>query len=383
MNQANWQVPTFFNSPAVVNNGEALARDMFRSPVRITHSFSNNLNVPVAIVQRSGLRFELKPEPYPMANVLVIRTEILITGEGSLSVGRFLSAIGEHSSAELQAMKKAFQTQVEQAGNNGVRIVLDYPVEYETLSHHGGTVYYSELDMVVSLSSLENVCEHPYSQAGRDVANANSLPLAVDGLDFNYAISVVDNSGTRGAYWLNINGRVSKVTPKRDGTRKDGIHLVSNFSLGGDQPTRLVSEYYTFDSAEELGLYKSHDEAMCLGDLQGQSKAEVLKLEQKIVSMKQERELALLEQKKQMDTVINQIEREKLDLDKQKREAEERAETRRQEMKDMYEARSYGRKDNSEALKLLPNIIIGIGAVFLAISTFAKGSSKSTSLLDW
>ena len=70
-------------------------------------------------------------------------------------------------------------------------------------------------------------------------------------------------------------------------------------------------------------------------------------------------------------------EREKIAADTLRREAEakqlkleEEAEKRRVEMKDLYEERSQRRKDSGESLKFLPNLIIGLGAVFLAIRSF-------------
>lgn len=380
MIEANWQVPTVFNEPAVVKHSGN--HEPFQGSVSIVNSFVNYLSVPITLVMRSGFRFQLQPEASMTTRALICRTRIEVRGDALAGVNQFLSAINELASPELRAMRDAFSMTTEfQQYRRSATITLDYPIDYETLRNHGGTVYYSELDMVVSLDSPMNVCEHPYSQAGRDVQYANTLPVAVDGLDFNYAFSIIDNEGTIGPRFLNINNNVYKVTPKRDSTRKDGVYLVSNGEVGGSEgQTGIYTRRYSLTEVEDIhGLYATYEEAKTLGNLQAAAKRTLLELEQKVVTEKLERESALLTQKQTYETLLATAERERLVLDEQRRQAEEthrkmeaEAEKRRLEMKDLYEERSQRRKDSGETIKFLPHLIIGLGAVLMAFNKWAS-----------
>lgn len=46
----------------------------------------------------------------------------------------------------------------------------------------------------------------------------------------------------------------------------------------------------------------------------------------------------------------------------------------RQRVKDHYEDKSYVRKESSEAVKFIPGIIVGIGAIFMAMRSIFSGS---------
>ncbi len=383
MLESNCRVPSVFNNPVVVKSGDEDRREFQKSGLEIIHTFANHSHVPITIVHRSGLKVTLQPNPrLGSTSGLIARTEIRASGESYQSVSKYLSAVGEHASPELLKMRESFQMQLEfsQSRNAGA-IILDYPVDLEVLRQHGGTVYYSELDMVVSLESAFTVSEHPYSQAGRDVAFANSLPIPVDGLDFSYAISIVDSTHQIGPRYLNMVGSVYKVTPKVDHTRKDGVYVMSTHEVVGSikQDGWWVRRFGFENLEATLGLYASSEEAMVHGDAVTAEKMRLAEVEKEIVQLKAERERDLLTQKKEMDVVLHKAEQEKVEAEDRRRKAEEaqrkaeeESERRRLQLRDLMEERSQIRKDGGETLKFLPNLVIGIGAIMLALGKFAS-----------
>jgi len=67
------------------------------------------------------------------------------------------------------------------------------------------------------------------------------------------------------------------------------------------------------------------------------------------------------------------------DQARQHEEYQRKMERERAQMKDDYERKSHERKDHSESLKFLPTIIVGIGAIMVAIKTLLSSSQKSFS----
>lgn len=368
MLESNWLVPpTHFSDPIIADRTSAEDKS-FQSPsLHIRQSFVNNLNVPITLVHRSGFRVQLDPEPNMARQCLIARTEIRVTGKSYDSVKGFLSVIDEHASPELRAMREAFQIQVEYGlSRHSATIMLDYPIDITVLRSHGSTVYYSELDMVVSLLPIYEVCEHPYSQAGRDVELANSLPIPISGLDFNYAVMIVDNKGKVGPRYLNMNNNVYKITPKQDRTRKDGVYVTSTHEVHSDTDAVVIgTKRYGFDNMEETtGLYASSEEARVHGDMKLAQQIKFAELERTVIEEKHTREKSMLRHKAELEELVRKSEKEKLAAETERRNADASL----AKLKDELEIRSQLRKDSGESLKFLPNLIIGLGAVILAFN---------------
>jgi hypothetical protein len=139
---------------------------------------------------------------------------------------------------------------------------------------------------------------------------------------------------------------------------------------------------HAFEGAEDsVGLYRTYDEALNLGDLTtarknslAQLEHDNLTLQREIANMKSAQSQEAAENDRVMRDLTSQHEREKLALEEKRLKSESEAKEReavlerqRQEMKDYYEQRSLNRKDNSEVVKVLPAIIVGIGAAIAVL----------------
>lgn len=366
-------IPTHFGETRVAAARPFDAR--VASPIECRTHYINNLSVSITVVWRSGFRIRLEPVPNMDNNRLVIRTTVMVDQSVKNDVERVLSMVNENSSPELQAMRTAFIQQNQGNTYRGASIILDYPISHDQLRNYGGSIYHNELDCVISLMDLEEAPLHPYSESGKLSQTVIGSPVDHGGPSFAYAVEIVDNCGKQGARYMNMSGKIYKIIPKKDPERRDGIYIVSNKPANGALDNGgVVATHYPFELAEtDLGLYPTYSEALNLGDVSTARKEELARLEhqnkvlaQEMQGLRQQHEREMLEQQNELRRT--ELERDRLNI--KIAEQEQQMARERAELKDQYEKRSYERKDQSEILKILPSIVVGIGAVFMAIRTF-------------
>lgn len=338
-------------------------------------TYVNNLPVPVTIEWRSGFKFTLPVEPCMESATLIVRVEIFISRMAKKDAEKLLSTIEDTASKELQNMRKSFSVQIKENTYGGAKIVLDYHITLEELQLRGGTVYYHELDCLVSLFSMDEVPPHPFSQKGMHQQVVTGSPVDHDGLGFGYAVEIVDNTAKYGERYLNIHNKIYKVTPKKDYSLRDGVYITSNYAVEGELGVSGVNvRYHPFSDTENLlGLYSTYEDAIALGDPASMRKQEITTLEHELSKnravlqqARQEFDAQTLTRDQELLRLQSVAEQEKLGREK----AEHAMDLERQRSKDYFEERSYVRKDSSESIKFLPSVIMGIGAVFLAIKAF-------------
>lgn len=264
-----------------------------------------------------------------------------------------------------EAVEKALD-----AGNTygNITIVLDYPLSLTDLQQYGGTVYYDESDTLISTSTLDDMPPHPASVDGGNIVLLNTHIQRHQEFGFGYSINLVDTAGKYGPRYLNIGGKVYRINPVKDPTRRDGIYVMANAPAYGDmniEGHRL--KVYAFEGAEEkLGLYKSSEEAFALGDLALANKGKILELEAEVQRAKKENML----QKEDFDRKASiaadlarqaNVRAEDYQRTLERTRLEEKLAFERK--RDEYDEKAHKRKDTSEFLKFLPALIVGLGAL--------------------
>jgi hypothetical protein len=194
---------TLFGNPTVAQKGSFDQRTK-NSPIVKKESFVNNLPVPVTVCWRNGMKFSLPPEPSVDNNTLIIRISISVRPAAYQSVLRMLSQVRETSSPELRAIQQSFQAGIRINTYKGGEIVLDYAVTMEQLEEYGGTIYFSEIDSVVSLQHDTAELYHPFSEEGRRQQVIADVPLNDGSQNFCYSVVMVDNSGNYGTRYLTV-----------------------------------------------------------------------------------------------------------------------------------------------------------------------------------
>lgn len=375
----NALLPNVFHGDPVPANTLSGGRGRGFSPIEYRVSYLNQLSSDVTIVWRSGFSFTIPPDLSSLNRRFITRLEISIHPTVKVDIHRLLHAIESSSNSALIAMRDAIDTQMTDNPYGGVMLTIDYPISEEELRNHGGAVYYSELDEVISILPVSETPLHPYSDRGQIYRGAGEYDIVSKQNGFVYSLVVVDNYSRYGERYLNIAGQVYNVKPCRDFTRRDGVYLMTSGacegSLGGTAP---AARRVDLDSAEKaLCLYRSFEEAKIHGTEEAVRKRIEMELEHRTTVLKTQAteskqlyELEKLEKEKEQRQNEEERERHKRELERIRGEAELASELRRMEIKDQYEVRSHVRKDSSETLKVLPTLAVGLGAAVMALKSF-------------
>lgn len=383
-----------------------------RGPSGVNVSYINGTNDDYVIVGRSDVPFNVQKDGLYRNTSLIIRVEHFYGDQSKNEVAAMMNNISEGDSPDKQAIKHAYQLARLKRTAGGFSYYVDYCISKDLIIQEGGSVYLSQLDLVISLEAAEKAPHHPYSDSGLRDERVKNEDLVRDDGSFGCAIHVVDNTGTRGLMFVNMNNVVYDVKPSKDYKREDGIYIVKNAaSNGGRQPRKpLIVRYdFTPEGMKASGLYESYADAKALGDIDAVRKRElidrehetkVLQREVAELKMKNELESTLREEAiKERDSArkLREDERSEQQADRDNRQklrehtiAMERMElkdstdhraTVRKEMheekmmkdKELYEAKSVFRKDLSETLKM----VIPTVAATVAIIKFARSFMKS------
>lgn len=381
-------IPTFFGGvelgvPTSMNTGMNVLAS------RQT-SYINGTTTHITVVQRSGLRLTIPPSRSFRNGNFIIRTNWNIKPEVKENVRRVLDEVDSTSSMELQLLKRVFDETSKQFGYYAqVDLLLDYPISVEQIRQHGKSVYHHESDTVISLLGSDIPVLHPYSEAGRNLKMMMDTPVKVGGTSFGYCVEIVDNTGKFGDRFLNVANQVYRVRPVTDPKRRDGIYIGASVP---DSGTFMSGEYevqsYALDDPdhEKRGIFRTHEEAKHLGDLSNARKLELVNLEHTTAQLKRDNEIQKQRHAREIAEMEMRVKtaeaaQRESDLRRARREAELEEERKRAEhllamekmrVKDKYDERSMERKDRSEALKLLPTIIVGIGAAIPIILKLLK-----------
>lgn len=345
------------------------------SPVEYRETYLNHLPIPVIMQWRNGLKVPLPPMPNLHSQAFIVRAEFTLRSVVKVDMIRLLSAVDEHAPAELKMIRDAFQIQVENNHHGGARIVLDYPLTLSQLQQYGGTVYYHEVDRLISVLPYEQVPPHPFSEGGERQRLISVSHAGQKVFGFGYSIDVIDNYGRYGDRYLNIGNEVYRIPAKKDPNRRCGIYVVSDVPTRGDLPGRGPEvRKFPFDGAEEtIGLYRTEEDARTYGDMATSKRKELLDKETALNLAKTEAQLIRQNHEKELVEKDRALKEVQYKLEEQAREYERerlREEKERQRVKDFYEERKHVRNDQSETLKFLPAVVVGLGALFMAIKPF-------------
>lgn len=377
-------MPSFLrNPPPKVFHGHATVGDPLagprqtRSPVEYRVSYVNNTYRDVTIAWRSGFSFVIPAcESTRFGDTFILRMEISLAPWVRIDVEQLLSHIRDDSNAELKAMKEAIEIQASKSRHGGTMLTIDYPVTLDQLEKYGGAVYYSEIDQVVSILPSNKTPLHPYSDRGRTAYPEDAHGSRTVG--FVYNLEIIDNSGRIGNRFVNINGQVYPLQPRRDYGRRDGVYVRTNGHADDNENPTTTNRRVCFETAKkELNVWPTHEEALTLGDPANANNKKAAELEVQLQQMKiqagiikHNHELEKLERDREFRISEDARNLQQAELARLRENTSHSLEMRRIETKDRYEERSYIRKDGSEVIKALPSAIVGLGAIAMAVKAF-------------
>ena len=364
------------------------------SGVRCTRDYINGLPTPVRVCTRNGVVFTLAAEPRATARAFAVREQVTWPRDTELDTTVLAQTFG-HSA---EAWKKAISKQDNSAFHLCAAVPVVTEISWNDFNENGKTLYVEELDVVLSIDPRA-VLVHPYSELGAanrvmDTVSEGEIPGTA-----SLVLRIVDHSSKLAPKFANICGDIYRV-PAVSADVPEGLYVIRNsMAAGGMQSQSATVEHIPFDKiAEKFPLYDSMEQAQVLGDqakLLDHTRArevEELKLENgrlKLEEQNHKREMAQFERESkeaQRDWEERKraweeaTEREKREFEARKRTDEDELRRRREALdklqtemehksivrKDVYEERSYERKDNLEYLKFLPLAIAGIMGLVLA-----------------
>lgn len=237
---------------------------------------------------------------------------------------------------------------------------------------------------------------HPYSNEGLqqvDVAT-NKLYQAQAGV----FVRVIDNECLATTRFFYAGRQLIAVPSSLDPTKESGVYCtISTMARDGQVTPR--TDFMSFEDAqEEIGLYRSQDDAITYGDpekrmrLEEQrDKLEIKRLNREMADAVHQHQARTLEMESLMSEQKLEIERLRHDnlrfkeeadfrktvrdheTDTAKKQREDYYDTKSSERKDHYEERSHQRKDWTEILKYVPALIIGALGAFAVVRTATAG----------
>lgn len=305
-----------------------------------------------------------------------------------------------------------------------LRVVFHLDLNW--LAAHDKPIYIDDLDIVVGIAdSPFDLPPHPASQAYKLIHQTN--PEGKD--QFTFGIRVVDNTNSFTTKYVYAGGHAYVVKPVIDNSVSDGIYITAPRPADeGGVDKRVVITDFPLEDYKEAGLYDTLEEAMTSGNPGLLKQLEINNKENKALELK----LTAIESKHRLDMEKHNSDMAKITAEKESMEREAQLKAIQQETqfkasqqeaifkasqleaqyknaqaearikadqqeatirelrekfkqnkkawkhehqklrtKNHYEEKSLDRKDQSEVLKHLPTVILGIGAALLAFKGLA------------
>ena len=336
---------------------------------RMTYNYYNQTGYPITVATRNDLKVEIASQSEFTDHRFIIELEFCFTNEARDHFEMFISRLGETDNQTLDAIRTAYMEQVagtQRYHNHGAVFKLEYSVTREQIAKAGGVMYIPDLDIIVSMKTYEDTPPHPYSDTGKRLGMVIDAEDSLDDHGFGFMVHVVDNAKRFDKLYMNVNRMVYPLVPVEDSSLRDGVYVVAPHTTediviqGG---RRCLYYPFNFDRLKEISVYRTMAEAESLGDDVTQRKAALAELEHATSVIKFEMQEQRTKHEKEMQSLNAELERRTLRL----KTVEQELEMQRLVKKDTYEERSQTRKDSGEVLKILPAIIIGVGAALAAI----------------
>lgn len=351
-------------------------RQNAHSPLEIRTHYFNYTNRQVSVALRSGMKISIPPAMNTVRRDFVVRLELIMKNTVKTNADKAFCAVGEESSPEMKILRDAYAVARNKVRFGNITLFLDYAVSWETLVENGGSVYYHDLDVLLSNLEPDSMPSHPYAWDGHNNLLLDVQHTQLQGFGFGYSVKLVDNARKFGDRFLNIAGKVYRVPTQVDPTTRDGVYLVSNQPVVGDfSPIDAAVKYYPFDRAEEeVGLYRTKEDALNLGDLATARKEEITRLEHTVNIQKVELQASKAKSDRDELTLKESLaiaERRRIEVENLMADINHGRELEKTRVRDFYEEKSHKRKDTTEWVKFIPAAVVGIGSILaLAMKIF-------------
>ena len=366
------------------------AEGLVTGTAELGYQFINHIHRPVTVITRTGLRIVVphtplkhnphhrgKKTPYSPPNepCFIIRGRVGAHFDVILDTTELSNDNGVSTSVEAQALLDSVQVMEDRIFRNShSSTCVEYRIPVADFDENNGVLFLQNIDLQVSILDQSLTPPHPHSMIGLRNRDAQSFKQDLVSCGVFYGVYIRDQNREYGDRYINLNGSVLRVPLKDEvSDERDGVYLITSGKLKSQLPhDRMLVEYYTFAEADEkIGLWKSYNDALTLGNPQDKMRRDLedrkqalalLEIEAKEERIRREREieterdsmrLALMEYENQLKR-IDQINR------LMAAELERREQHFRREMailKEITGARDHERRESMEIIKLIPTLI--------------------------
>ena len=257
-------------------------------------------------------------------------------------------------------------------------IILSYKVYARDLQRSDGSIHIPEIGYCVTIRNiiLNKLPINPSSLLGKDIAK--TIDDKVRG--FHYKVIIVDPLLKMGDMYINIGEVVSKVKVNTS-NEIEGIYVSRSVDISIDNPTGYQTIRYGLDDYEKIPLFPSPALAKSHGDIVSRLKEqhelsiqemknanEKLKLDTENLKITNAQRLQDLEESLKQEQLNQARLKTKLEEVKTEKDKELMAYKHQLEIqKHQMDMSSYERKDSLELIKWIPAMVVGIGAVAIAL----------------
>ncbi len=323
--------------------------------------YENFTGKPVTIIKRNGLRFTIESSGSPLVDGFINSFVIHHTFHHSKNVRKnaeSLLNVLRKNNPNLQKHWEVLDASIKVTdilGRNANGLChYAYSVSAGRLNKDK-VIYVHDLDMAFTIMSLEEQKKEPWQDYFAQQYDLYKEMRLEEKRGLYLNIELVDNDDLIGIQYTNVFGEVYEIIPVKDSFRSSGFYVTRSNKHGEVDRVEEILDFHTFEEMKSIyKVYSTRQEAATFGDPETQRKIDLANKEIELADMKEslkEKDIELAKQAKILDEI------------KSERELRKMAET------DYYESRSLDRKDSSEAFKILPALVVGIGALLMGIKS--------------
>lgn len=370
-----------------------------KSPFRVSIDYINNTQHYVNMRLRNGVIVPYEPN-YRGNDKFTVVVEMTL---GFTVVQAIYNQVCAElmtgvKSDELQAIKEAIEARADMSNtcnlySRDISIYLEFSITAEQLEQHK-TVYLKEPDVVLSIDHDFPIPYHPRSKQTEHLNVLNALGNNKKRAGHHTGILYVSSDRNAQSKYVVIMGEIIQLDPICDIRLVDGVYVYQR-STEQKEYDRAEKQYYRDkdnvlvevglgnevdmstirllkDVDSKAKIFNTRQEAVDSMDSESRYKAEATKAAIELQQLKHENELNLLVLSKQRENDEARHKEELYIIEQERKRQENLFELNKIAYKDEYDRRSIDRKDSSEAVKWIPGIITGLGAVFGIFSVFLK-----------
>ena len=312
----------------------------------ITKLYFNNSSLDVSIAHRNNVCVTLSKtlQQQYVSGDIIIRTEWVFRGN-AVSEKAYKSIVDAIQNYNIRTAETALFAQrlkefvsARPYSSSNLRIVFDRTIKARMIKE-STFIYLHDEDILMCSSEHANRILHPNSPEG--VTDASHYDYVTNNGMTGFFVEIVDNDSSIGTRFIFTGKRLLEITPVEDINRRTGVyyHVAQNHPAAG---VDIEKSYCSSDEAmENIGLFRTKDEAITGGNPENISKSE-------LESMKLQTARAQYD----LETFRTENTMLKEKIEKVKLERDDFFNERKSRRTDTYEERSAARKDSSEVYKI-------------------------------